>query len=112
MMKPAQNISRSAVLLLATAGLMAPVLVGCEEQVVRREYGPPPMWTNQDVEYRHVPPKQVSSTPTQPAEEGNVFEEVGEAMFGWMNGDDKAEPEPTPRTPRYEPIWSRHQPAE
>lgn len=98
-----EKLRRACVWPVAAAGLMVAVSVGCQEQVVRREFGPPPVWTNQGVEYH-------PASPAESTEEDDFFEDVGEALFGWMDGDDQVEPDPAPsRTPRYEPIWSGYE---
>jgi len=101
-----QTVRPAVAACLVAVALAGP---GCEERVVSVNQSPMTgLSTNMEYDYRPV-----SSLSTdrrdEPADEG-FLEDVGEFLFGWMDGEDEAEGGRRATEREFAPIWRREQP--
>jgi hypothetical protein len=98
----------------ATAAVLLSLLLaaaGCQERVISETYRP---MTGMPGGYSHSGQPYSPNVERPPVQRKNAVEraldDIGDALFGWMDDDEQPAATPAPRGRTYDPIWIRDDP--
>jgi len=91
---------------LIVVAIFATAVTGCQKQVANETYRPIGSWTGSNTGYESWSAPKLSRTPEQPVEHRSFFDDVGDTLFGWLDGNKKKQAAPARQVKRYDPMWT------